>query len=422
MERGQMDKIEKDQKDQKDLIPYQTDLLKSNFLIGAAYKASLNELRITYACMYALQCNNYYEEPDGLLVKFGGSELKKILNIKGNGFYKTLDPIAKLMTAHSIGWSDPENREFSYISLITGADYKNGVLAVKFNSTMKNYLIDLKADFTPLPQNIMYNFSSAYSFRLYELLRKICFYPKNYKGERNYIFGLKIGIAELKFKMGVANAELEEVRRILVAGGSTPDYEKALEKTPEKIKSYNNWANFKDRCLDKTICEINDKTDITISYDTVKKGTGGKVTAIIFEVRLNKEADKAMVVMDVESKEETEKNDRVLSDNEKFPIWMMVSRIFSDFGLEFSDIQSICEEAKYDIDKISAAHDLMIKSSKKIKNVTGWIISCIRDSYSDKTYIPEENEKKNKFNNFTHRDYDYDELEKMLLTTDVPCD
>lgn len=391
------------------VVPYETDLKKSNLLIGAKYKASLTELRITYASLYSIQTGKYREEPDGLVVEFNGSDLKKLLNVKGNGIYEALEPIANTMATRSMGWSDPESHEFEYISLITKASYKNSIFTVKFNNEMKNLIVNLQTDFTTLNRITMMNFSSTYSFRLYELLKKQCYYPRNYKGKRDNVFKVNIGLSELKFEMGVANADLDVVKKILTAGGTTPDYDKALEKSPEKIKSYNVWTNFKARCLDKAIGEINGETDIFIKYEPQRKGKGGKVYAIEFTVFLdgaekaNTEELAIPVSMDKQGNISVQ-----LSDNEKFPIWAETMSIFATSKIQFTDAQAICDIANYDMNVIKRAKSMLDLQKGKIENVTGWVISCIRDNY-------EATEKK-AFSNFDERENKWDDLEKRLIS------
>lgn len=423
--------MNKDEQQEREIsvpVPYENDLKKSNLLIGAKYKATLTELRITYASLYYLQSGMYKEEPDGLVVSFSGSELKKMLNVNGNSFYEVLEPVAKIMTNRSLGWSDPQSHEFEYISLITKAKYANSTFTVKFNSDMKDYLINLQSDFTPLSRITMMNFSSAYSFRLYELLKKQCYYPKNYKGTRDNVFSVNVGLSELKFEMGVANADLDIVRRILTSGGKTPDYDTAIEKSPEKIKSYSVWGNFRARCLDKAITEINEITDIYVTYDAIRKGRGGKVFSISFTVYLDGAEDLLNAESSINNAHDvipvTLEDGEIkaqLDVNEKFPIWVKVNQIFEEEHLSFVDVQTICEEAAYDVERIQHAHDLMKQSRTKIDRVTGWIIACIRNGYeSGVSYEPNQVKSKNKFNNFNQREYDYDEYEKMVLTTSVP--
>ena len=416
--------------------PYENDLKKSNLLIGAKYKATLSELKITYAGLYALQSGEYEDTPDGLIVRFNGAQLKTLLNVKGNHIYDVLDDVAKSMTNRNMGWSDPETKTFDYMAIVTRARYENSALSIHFNKGMKEYLLDLKSDFTTLNKITMMSFSSTYSFRLYELLKKQCFYPKMYKGERTNLFTITIGLSELKFDMGVANADAVEVKTSLM-GVKNPDYDKALTRSREKIKSYAVWNNFKNRCLEKTIDEINAISDIFVKYEPIRKGRGGKVCAVEFTIQLKTEdhTENMCAPQSPENSEAIPVNDetvvesKVLTDNDKFPIWTEVAQILSAEGVQFTDVQAICEEAKYDVEKIRNAYEMMKTSKTKIEKVTGWLIACIRKEYSQPvSYTPsvkpekKRSTKKNQFTDFNQREYDYDELERMLLNSEVPVE
>ena len=406
------------------MVPYRNEnLMKSNLLIGAKYKASLNELRMTYTALYAIQNGDYREEADGIYVTFSGSEIKRLIGSRGNGIYDALKSVAQGMTSRSMGYSNPETNEFDYITLITRATYKGGVFQVKFNSDVKRYILNLKGDFTNLNRLTMMSFQSAYSFRLYELLKKQCYYPKSYTGPRNNIFEIKINLAELKFEMGVANAELESVKKILT--GETPDYEKALEKaemSPDHISSYSQWNSFKKRCLNIAVEEISEpgKTDLHVEYSTEQSGRGGKVTAVIFIVTLkqnqnkHQDADNSNVIdVDQLQRESVCK----LSDSERKSFHVMVLNELDNEDLSMKDARIISETAAYDMDRIKKAVKVAQASSTDIKNYVGFLIKAIEDDYEEPVMVKGSGKSQrgsSKFNNFPQRSYDYDALERKL--------
>ena len=57
-----------------------------------------------------------------------------------------------------------------------------------------------------------------------------------------------------------------------------------------------------------------------------------------------------------------------------------MGQLFAAEGLKRSDIKAICEVADYDAKVIKSAKDLL-STAKNVENITGWIISCIRDGY-----------------------------------------
>ena len=186
---------------------------KSNFLISSKYRSSLLENQIMAISLSRIQT-------DGILVyaEIKASELKKMLNITGGSFYAKLDKTANMMTGKTIGFTDPDNEEFEYHAVVTSAKYKRGTFRVEFNHNLKNMISDIKNNFTRLSLPILMQFKTVYGFRLYEVLKS-----RLYKGDM-----IVIRLSELRFLLGVANAELENVKSIL-RGNKNPDYDKALK-------------------------------------------------------------------------------------------------------------------------------------------------------------------------------------------------
>ena len=222
---------------------------KSNFLIGAKYRSTLLENKLMALSLSRIQ---YNKEKNELFAKIKASEIRRLLNTNTGSFYTQLDDTAKMMTGKSIGISDAEKQEFCYIAVVTKAEYKNSELYVQFHSDLKKYLYNIKDKFTPLQLSIMLSFKNVYSFRLYEILKSKSFYPKWEKRNDN-LFRFEISLSELKLELGIVNSELDEVRRVL-RNSTNPDYDKAVEKSPEVM--FSTWYDFRRYVVDKAIKEI----------------------------------------------------------------------------------------------------------------------------------------------------------------------
>ena len=374
-------------------------LAKANMLIGAKYKATLLELRVTYASLYAIQSGNFEEKPDGIYVSMKAGELRTLCNANSGSFYKQLVPVAQSMTARSLGIVDPATESFDFISLITRATYADGVFTCVFNNALKEHIMSLKRDYTSLPQQYIMALKTNYAFRLYELLKKSCFYNKSYKGERNGYFEIEISLAELKLDLGVVNSNLDAVQREL-RSKSRPNYDKAVAASPEKL--YNTWNSFKNDCLNKAIKEINEHTDIHVSYDTIKAGYGGKVHGLIFTVyvkSLDETTSKHGPAYNPIS------NEPALTATEKLMFYLEVSKLFPDLSL--SDIITICEDASFSMELLKNVADIFSKA-KDIQNPVGWIRKAIEEHW-------EGNKTSQQFSDFDQRDYDVVDIEKQLL-------
>lgn len=382
---------------------------KSNTLISSKYKATLLEQKLLNVVLARLQQKNYIDkgEVEGLVCEIRAKELKTMLGVTGGSFYSQLKPAAAAMTSKTIGFVNDEMESFKYVSLITSAEYKDGMFTVKFNHELKQYLSP-KTQFTVLELPVILQYRSIYSLRLHEMLLSRC-YKKKKVGVNKYVgskdsdgrhFKIEMGLSELKLSLGVVNAESYTVQRIL-SGSSAPDYDKAVEKASEK--SFNTWYDFRKKVINVAVDEINSiDNGIMVSYEPLKGGKGAKVYGVMFYVELIK--DKSGNDKNNDAKEV--KN--VPNEEEQFEIQFQVKTMIQE-PLTLKDIKAICEAADYDIEKIHTAYNIA-SSASNISNLVGFMVQAIKDEYS----APIKKQKVNSFNNFPQREYDFSELEKQL--------
>ena len=121
-------------------------------------------------------------------------------------------------------------------------DREKGIIILKLDDLLKPYLLNLSKNFTKYELLISTKMQSKYSLKLYELL-------KSWE----------------KVKMGQKSFELD-----------------ALKEYLDVPKSYSNFNNLAKKALDPAINEINEITDLIVSYSTEKKGK--KVIGIIFHI------------------------------------------------------------------------------------------------------------------------------------------
>ena len=385
-------------------VPYKDNKYsKSNYLISAKYASSLLENKITAISLAKIQKKEYTEDKNGRIVcSMTANELRKLLNANAGSFYSQLEPVAMNMTSRTIGFSDPSRNGgmFDYISVVDRARYENGVFSIFYNSDVKEYLSDFKANFTVLELPTMLKFKNVYSFRLYELLSSKSYYRKGIPKElKTQVFRIEFNLSELKLNMGVVNAELDAVRKEL-NNKQAPNYDKAIEKSPEK--KFNTWYEFKRGVLDTAIKEINNKTDMKVSFNPLKGGRGAKVYGVEFIVDLTGK--------NVEAIENVLETVKEMTDDEKIDFVIDAKMILKEFSTK--DVRVICEKSGYDIEKIKEAYHIFSKQ-KNISNPTGWMVSCIENEYQNDWDTG--NEKNSSFNNFSQRKYNYEELERELL-------
>ncbi|MBQ2407621.1 MAG: replication initiation protein [Lachnospiraceae bacterium] len=364
---------------------------KSNILIGSKFKASLTELKIT-----ALALSRIKTDGNNVFAEMKASELRNYLSLSRSYFYTALDRTAAKMTGRTIGMSNPDTHEFDYMAVITRATYKKGTFTVKFNPELKEYITNIKSNFTKLSLPILMSFENEYTFRLYEVLKS-----HEYKGNH-----ISIGLSELRFLLGAVNAELDAVKAILI-GTKFPDYDKAFEVSPEKI--HEDFRHFHEEIIKPTVDEINEKSDINVTYVLDKCGKGGKVYQITFDVSNKYETESEDIVLN-ETKIE-------LSDTDKEEIIELLMDDIIEERLKYKDYITIAEKSNYDIEKVKRAYDMMKSSRAKIENVTGWLLRAIEEDYDFvKNKKNSSIKSKNSFNNFQQSTLDIEALEQQLIS------
>jgi plasmid replication initiation protein len=128
---------------------------------------------------------------------------------------------------------------------VSGVSYSDGVIGLRFSSFVIPFITQLQREFTSYRLEKIAKMSSPYAIRLYELLMQ---------------WG----------SVGKREVELVWLKRTLM-----------LEDKYSSIK------DFKNRVIDVATNQINEFTDMTVSYTQKKKGR--TITHLIFEFLLKKE-------------------------------------------------------------------------------------------------------------------------------------
>lgn len=371
---------------------------KSNALISAKYKSTLLENKLLAISLSKIKSADTISIKVGegttnvYVVEMTNSELVKLLGVNRHSLSTQLKKAASTMQSRTIGFTD-NNGNFAFRNLIIGTDYINGVFRIYYNPLLQQFFKDFDklTFYTSLSLETMMKLKSVHSFRLYELLKKECYTPKYKKvdNSQEYInYTVTFLIDELKLMLGVVNSELANVKAVLEnAKYGVPDYAKAVSVSKEK--GLERWVDFKKVCIDPAIKEINEKTDIYVSYEKEKNGTGGKVYAITFTIR---ERNKNW---------NGEKNTSAEFDNTE--LLKKVKELIEE-NITISEIKAICKTANNNYELIKNAYDIS-RQQKKIDNITAWLITAIKLEYSQPK--SKKSSKSSNFNNFTERKYDY---------------
>lgn len=348
------------------------DLLKkSNFLISSVYRASLLENKVLALALTKVKLSE--GRPVATLKT---KEIKQVLHVTGNAMGTYLKDVATSLAGRTIFIESPDG-SFKCMSLVGVVNYQSGsgTMEIKFEPEIKDYIYDLKANFTMLNIPMMLSFRSGWSYRLYELLVSRAYHSK-YDKETGNVFHIKYSVSELKLHLGTVQIKDDK-------GKINRDIQREMEKKEvdydyivnelvhEKLKSFDKWSDFKRRVLDVAVNEINEKSDIHVEYELMRSGRGGKIYGIDFEV-----TRKDNVVEPTQKLEVLTPSDAEIDD-----MTDMVMDII-DEKIKISQAKALLKAADYDISRIEYAYELA-KKQDEIHNLIGWLTAAIRDGYED---------------------------------------
>ena len=332
--------------DKKSLV-----IRKSNELIEARYKLSVAEQRVIVLLASEISPNDEdfkdYEIRVSDFAKMFGLETsnslyEKVQNASDSLVSRTLQLSIDTSSSRKTAW-------LSYVEYVKGS----GVVKLRFDKSLKPYLLQLKSHFTQYQLNYVIDFKSQYSMRLYELLKMEAF-----KADKNGQFERGFDVNEYRDLLGV------------------------------DTKDYPLFANFKQKVIQPAIREITDKTDLIIA--DVKYGkTGRKVTNMTFFVGVRSEYDTKL-------RQANLRIDDIKPDkeNENHPV------IDSLISLGFSFEIATKYKNKHGVKKIerNIAYTLAKKQEGLVKDIPAYLNIAIESDYGGAWDIENQKkeEKKNK--------------------------
>ena len=223
-------------------------VVKSNRLIEASYRLSLNEQRII---LYAI-CRCREEQkglfPDLPVTITADSFLKQFPSVEKGSVYGQLKEAMNALYSRSVTIHDTDSatnkarvRETRWISekaYIDGA----GHIQIVFTPEVIKYITRLEVEFTSYQLEKVGHMTSAHAVRIYELL-----------AQHRDLGNRTLNLAWLR---------------------------EALQLGPGEYKLT---ANFINRIIEPSVDQINKHSDITVSYKPKK--TGRAITDFVFKVR-----------------------------------------------------------------------------------------------------------------------------------------
>jgi len=184
-------------------------------------------------------------------------------------------------------------------------------------------------------------------------------------------------------------------------------YKKCIEIEIEELKkmlyanekSYNVYQNVKNKVIIQAQKELKNKTDISFDFTEIK--TGRKVTSIKFYIKENKALNEITIGLASSEVAATEESIPSLDIKE-------VQTIFTKHNITELEAIYILKDSNGNLDLIKQCYEYA--SNKNINNVVGYIRKLVKGFNK-----PQMESKKDSFNDYEQRIYDFDDLEKKLL-------
>jgi plasmid replication initiation protein len=229
---------------QMDTTPTRAELVvKSNALINAMFDMGLQEMRFLAFAASQLPRNLVPVKGKPVDLEIDVSALAAAFELDPKSAYRETKALADRLMKKIIEF-ETDGRQIG-VGLLSKREYHigEGKLWLRFDEDLVPHLLGLKENFTKYRIKDVYQFKSANTWRVYELL-------KQYKevGKREF------EIDELKLKLGLS-------------------------------KAYNRIDHFKSRIINPAIEEINNVSDILVAMDQAKRGRC--VTKLIFHILPN---------------------------------------------------------------------------------------------------------------------------------------
>ena len=220
-------------------------VVQSNRLIEAKHELSLAEQRLILFMVALISPKDEDFKPYTIKIQ----ALAELFEVKRNGsFYEETKKVTEKLLRRLlvIQKADGSLLQTSWISSAEYA-YHKGSFQLRFDPTLKPYLIMLRREFTSYQLKIILRFRSVYSIRIYQLL-------KQYEG-----------IGEREFP-------IRQLRDAMTGG------------------KYALYADFKRNVLNIAKREINLHSDLEVDFQEKKKGR--RVERILFTITLKPKTEK----------------------------------------------------------------------------------------------------------------------------------
>lgn len=219
---------------------------KSDFFRTARYGLTLTEHRIIYYAILLGQQNGTPFEP----VTVSIADFKELCELKGQSSYSAIRGITKTLTKKSVEVIVKRDGGYDLIQApwLAAITYhaKDGTVTIKLNKELQPFFEG--KPFTETEYYFLIRFTSQYAERLYELIKSH------------------------SFSKPIVDFDIEDIRKRLGVSNTL----------------YKNFKDFRRRVLLPALKDINEYTDLDVSFPKEKRGRFNKVETVYFAVSKKK--------------------------------------------------------------------------------------------------------------------------------------
>lgn len=290
-----------------------------NNLVEARYRLTLQEKRIVL--WLASQVTPFDEDfkEHSLSIK----DFSDLINTQGENLYTRLQSITRRLMQRIITIRPIGEKRLIQVAWLGAADYKidKGIISLSFHPHLKPFFLQLKRNFTKINIVDVMGLKSIYSIRIYELLKQ-----KEFVGMRI------ITIDEIRDYCGISK---------------------------EKYKQINDLIR---KVLEVSKLDINDKTDIEITYSMIKEGR--KYVSVSFDVKNKKTIKKFSESL----KKEINKREELIKE-------------MQDYGFSRNTIiKMISDRSDFDIEQSILSVNYQIQNGN-VKNPKAMLRTALKEKW-----------------------------------------
>lgn len=260
-------------------------IVKSNHVIEASYRLTLNEQRLVLLCIQQIKKGQRIDATTAFSIS--ASEFADMFSVSLDRAYSELQAVADRLYERSVTvhQPDPEQPKLAATKTrwITAIDYipTDGKVRLYFSSKMVPYISMLEGNFTRYNLENIAKMNSIYGIRFYELMK-------------SWLFGEPKKTKQIEINV------LKEL----------------LDLKDEKGKyQYPSIKDFKLRVLDKAMNDINEHSDLYANYEDKK--TGRKITHFNFTFGLKVKEQDAKTHTKPQKQEEPRQRERQKPETNK---------------------------------------------------------------------------------------------------------